>query len=120
MRVESNLKPPAFEIEVENDKAMVRLNANILEETREGEEGTETVFVYDSYEIEVLNRPGLEDSISQDFDVWVQMAKAKEDEPAPETDTEKIARLESENSRLEGENVNNMLAIIELYEMLLG
>lgn len=112
MRAESNIKPESpFIIEVIGDMASVRFFTDITKKIKEDEE----VWEYNEYLLTVRNRPGLKEAIEKNYDKWLQLAIDKEKEPKPETEREKILRLEKENKLL-GIEISER----EIQEIILG
>ena len=106
MRAESTIRPASpFEIEINGDISTIKLYTNIeeVEEGQEGEgEGTTpiTKYLYDEYLLEVPSRTNLEENVQANYEAWLQLAIEKENEPRPETASEKLARIEKENRQL--------------------
>lgn len=94
MRTESNVKPSAqLEIEAfpkkEGAACTVILYDNIagpFTKDNGADQEPSTYFTYDRYEVETYYREGLEESVQNSFDAWLQ--KAKEAEAAGEPLTE--------------------------------
>jgi len=102
MKAESTIRPASpFEIENNGEMSTVKLYANIQEkkETTEQDEVV-TKYIYDEYRLEVPARTNLEDNVKNNYNGWLELAIKKENEPKPETDKEKILRLEKENNTL--------------------
>lgn len=102
MKAESTIRPASpFEIEINGDISTIKLYTNIQEvkEVSEEEE-TATKYVYEEYLLEVPSRSNLEANVQENYDEWLQLAIEKENEPKPETDKEKILKLEKENKQL--------------------
>jgi len=104
-----------FEIEVNNGIATVIFYTNVVKKDEPIEEGDAVKYTYDEYRIDIPDRQNLHMIISQNYDAWLQMAIEKENEVKPETDKEKIARLEKENRQLGIE-----LSEREINEIILG
>lgn len=116
MKAESTIKPAVpFEIEVNNGIATVIFYTNVVKKDEPIEEGDAVKYTYDEYRIDIPDRQNLHMIISQNYDAWLQMAIEKENEVKPETDKEKIARLEKENRQLGIE-----LSEREINEIILG
>ena len=97
MRAESNIKPESpFIIEVIGDMASVRFFSDITKKIKEDEE----VWEYNEYLLTVRNRPGLKETIENNYDEWLKLAIKKEKEPKPECEREKLLRLEEDNQLL--------------------
>lgn len=106
MKAESNLMPQsAFVAERRGDFVDVTFFSNVISEVEEEKE----IWRYDSYSLTVPYRPDIEMVIAENYNAWLEMAIANEEIPAPpETDTDKITRLETEQARLQ-EIVDTML-----------
>lgn len=103
MKAESTMRPASpFEIEINGEISTVKLYTNIqeVEEISEEEETSITKYVYDEHLLEVPSRSNLEANVQENYDEWLQLAIEKENEPKPETDKEKILKLEKENKQL--------------------
>ena len=103
MRAESTIRPASpFEIEINGDISTIKLYTNIQEvkEVSEEEGTVTTKCVYDEYLLEVPSRSNLEANVQENYDEWLQLAIKKENEPKPETDKEKLLRMERENKQL--------------------
>jgi len=99
MKTESNVMPTAqFDIlSYENDNVEVLFYENIEETTGEDE----TVrYSYDLYRLIIRDRDNLKTLIESNYQAWLNIAKIKEKEKLPETESEKIIRLEKENEGL--------------------
>lgn len=97
MRAESTIKPAAYAIEVVEDSAIVTLYQNIV--AKDVEEDEAPKWEYDYYTLIVKNRPNLSTNIHTNYEAWLAAAIEKENEPKPETDKEKILRLENKISQ---------------------
>lgn len=116
MKAESTIKPAVpFEIETNNGIATIIFYTNIANKNEVVEEGDAEKYTYDEYRLEIPDREDLPMIIGQHYDEWLQMAINKEYEKEPETDKEKIARLERENRQLGVE-----LSEREINEIMLG
>lgn len=106
MIANSDKKPSAlFEIEENGEESSILFYPefpNIKEIV--GEEGS-VMYEYDFYRLDrVRTRPYLRESVESMYQEWLDMAMAKEQEPAPETDKERIAKLEAKNAEIEAKN----------------
>lgn len=102
MKAESIIRPASpYEIENNGENSTIKLYANIQEkkETTEQDEVI-TKYLYDEYRLEVPARTNLEDNVKKNYNEWLELAIQKENEPKPETEKEKILRLEKENNIL--------------------
>ncbi len=116
MKAESTIRPVApFEIEINGEVATVIFYTNITKKEEVLEEGEPEKYTYDEYRLDITNRSNLSASIEQNYDAWLQIAIEKENEAEPETDKEKILRLEKENKQLDVE-----LSEREINEIMLG
>ncbi len=102
MKAESTVRPQRlFEIERSGERARVIFFDNVEEFYVRNEDDTESLrFRYDTFNIEVLDRSNLEESVLNNIEEWKNAAIEKENEVPKETDKEKIARLEKENRQL--------------------
>lgn len=102
MKAESTVRPQRlFEIERSGERARVIFFDNVEEFYVRNEDDTESLrYRYDTFNIEVLDRSNLEESVLANLEEWKNAAIEKENEVPKETDKEKIARLEKENRQL--------------------
>ena len=102
MKAESTVRPQRlFEIERSGERARVIFFDNVEEFYVRNEDDTESLrYRYDTFNIEVLDRSNLEESVLTNLEEWKNAAIEKENEVPKETDKEKIARLEKENRQL--------------------
>lgn len=102
MKAESTVRPQRlFEIERSGERARVIFFDNVEEFYVRNEDDTESLrYRYDTFNIEVLDRSNLEESVLTNLEEWKNAAIEKENEVPKETDKEKIARLEKENKQL--------------------
>lgn len=102
MKAESTVRPQRlFEIERSGERARVIFFDNVEEFYVRDEDDTESLrYRYDTFNIEVLDRSNLEESVLANLEEWKNAAIEKENEVPEETDKEKIARLEKENRQL--------------------
>ena len=102
MKAESTVRPQRlFEIERSGERARVIFFDNVEEFYVRDEDDTESPrYRYDTFNIEVLDRSNLEESVLANLEEWKNAAIEKENEVPKETDKEKIARLEKENRQL--------------------
>lgn len=102
MKAESTVRPQRlFEIERSGERARVIFFDNVEEFYVRNEDDTESLrYRYDAFNIEVLDRSNLEESVLANLEEWKNAAIEKENEVPKETDKEKIARLEKENRQL--------------------
>lgn len=78
MQVESSVKPNKFEIEdIGNGRLTVSFFSNIqeIEVSRLDSEEKTIKYIYESYKIELKNRPGLTEEIEEKFENWLEFAK---------------------------------------------
>lgn len=78
MRTENTTKPNKFEInKIGNGKCTVLFFDNIVEETVQESENSETKikYIYDIYEISINNREDLSEEIEKNYDKWLESAK---------------------------------------------
>jgi len=118
LKAESNIKPNApFKIEPIGDMANIRFYTDITKKDKEiTEEDNTEIWEYNEYLLTgIRNRPGLKETIEKNYDQWLQLAIDKEKEPKPETEREKILRLEKENKLL-GIEISER----EIQEIILG
>lgn len=76
MKVRSDIRPIDIIIEVDGEKVVARFTENIVEKT---DENGNIYFEYDEYVFETFAREGLEQEIRQNFEVWLSMAKSREE-----------------------------------------
>lgn len=81
MKTESDLKPiKTFEIEnIKNGKCDIVFYSNInKKEQNNNEESTKDIYEYEIYRINVDYREGIEDTIENSYNTWLEFAKKKE------------------------------------------
>ena len=101
MKAESTVRPQRlFEIERSGERARVIFFDNVEEFYVRNEDTESLRYRYDTFNIEVLDRSNLEESVLANLEEWKNAAIEKENEVPKETDKEKIARLEKENRQL--------------------
>ena len=101
MKAESTVRPQhLFEIERSGERARVIFFDNVEEFYVRNEDTESLRYRYDTFNIEVLDRSNLEESVLANLEEWKNAAIEKENEVPKETDKEKIARLEKENKQL--------------------
>ena len=98
MKARSGMNPGLCAVDIIDGMAHVSIFANVIEVNEEEEQG----FEYDHYLVIVPNRAGLAEEIEANHTKWVEYGAVNEGLPKPETDQEKISRLESEKQELEG------------------
>ena len=78
MRAESSSRPAAFQVNVNDGKAVIRFANNIekVEETVDGEKVV--TYKYDSYTLETKDRQGLAEDLENKYDDWLAAAKQAE------------------------------------------
>lgn len=103
MKAESTIKPVApFKIEnIGKEYVNIRFYTDVIKKEVIDEEDDTEIWQYNEYLLQnIRNRSGLKENIETNYDSWLQMAIEKENEPRPETEREKIIRLEKENRQL--------------------
>lgn len=104
MKAESTIKPVnQFEIEDKgNGYVDIRFFQNITTKQKKQEDDDKNIiYQYEEYLLEnIRKREGLQKQIENNYQIWLDKAIKKENEPKPETDKEKILRLEKENNTL--------------------
>ena len=76
MQTESNIKPDKFIIEEHNKKCDVLFSSDIEETERNGE----TFYTYNLYRLQMRARDNLEETISNNYETWLEVAKQKEED----------------------------------------
>jgi hypothetical protein len=67
------------------------------------DEGETMKYEYDYYRLDgIKGRPNLMESLQSNYESWIQKAREKELETPPETERQKIERLELDKQELEG------------------
>lgn len=89
MRAESKILPPDVKIETNGEYSDVILTENVETITRDDQ----TAYQYDEYRISVIDRPGLQEAIEQNFSDW--LAYAKSQTVTPPTGEERLTALEN-------------------------
>lgn len=123
MKAESTVRPQRlFEIERSGERARVIFFDNVEEFYVRNEDDTESLmYRYDTFNIEVLDRSNLEESVLTNLEEWKNAAIEKENEVPKETDKEKIARLEKENRQvgvdLSEREINEIVFGIQLSDL---
>lgn len=89
---QSNIYPPKINIEkIEHGLACARLTRNV----KQLESDEDIIYEYEETKIQVVDRPNLEDYITEHFDVLFEDGLTKERTPAEATSQERIEALES-------------------------
>ncbi|MBO5416924.1 MAG: phage tail assembly chaperone [Clostridia bacterium] len=89
MRVQTDIRPSEFSIEVIGDVARLHFCENI----RENDNGAEFRYSYDEYSLEVREREGLEESVKNSIEAWSALARRLEEETLARRIREKRQRL---------------------------
>ena len=102
MKAESTVRPQRLlEIASSGERGRVIFFDNVEEYYVRNEDDTESLrFRYDTFNIEVLDRSNLEESVLNNIEEWKNAAIEKENDVPKDTDKEKIARLEKKNRQL--------------------
>lgn len=98
MKARSGMNPGLCAVDVVGDVAQVSIFANVTAFKEEEQEG----FEYDHYLVIVPNRPGLAEEVEVNHAKWVEYGIQNQAQPKPETESEKVLRLEAEKTELEG------------------
>ena len=98
MKARSGMNPGLCAVDVVGDVAQVSIFANVIAFKEEDQEG----FEYDHYLVIVPNRPGLIEEVEANYTKWVEYGIQNQTQPKPETESEKVLRLEAEKTELEG------------------
>lgn len=117
--IQSDTFPKKFKIK--KDK-IVFVDIELVKQIVKMDDEKEAIlYEYDEYMIKLEPRKNMVEYIEANYDKLLKYAKANPYiEKIKMTDEEKIAKLEKEKSKLEQDNIVSMLAITELYEMMLG
>ena len=89
-KAESNIAPDKYKIERYENKADIVLTENVVLTDKNGE----ALYTYDVYRITVLDRPGLEQSISNAMSDWIDAAKVQEEQPHVPTLPDRVQAVE--------------------------
>lgn len=101
MQANSNIKPSSlFEIEVWGDMSTIIFYPEFPDFNETVNEEGNTQYNFQMHRLTVPDREGLSNNIEANYHAWLKWAIEKENEAIPETDKEKIIRLEKENKQL--------------------
>lgn len=117
--IQSDTFPKRFRIK--KDK-IVFVDTSLVKQIVKKDEETEIIlYEYDEYAIRLNPRKNMAEYVEANYDKLLKYAKENPYiEEVKLTDKEKISKLEEEKAKLEQDNIISMLAITELYEMMLG
>ena len=105
MRAESTIKPKKFEIEekANNEYVTIKFFTDIESKELVDEEGNkETLYEYDEFTLKhIKNREGLRNQIESNYKEWLNIAVGESNKPEPETEKEKLIRVEKERKEVD-------------------
>lgn len=125
MKTRGDLPPSnAFTLEYMPDKPgymLLRLFENVKEFTETMMDLTISGYEYDEYHLELLDTPGLEETIIEHYDEYMMEAKMKEAEKETIPNLEsRVKELTEENTALQNQLTDAQIALCDIYEMALG
>ena len=124
MKVHGDLNPGTYTLEPMPDKPgymLLRLFENVQEFTETMMNLTISGYEYDEYHLELLDTPGLEETILEQYDEYMMEAKLKEAEKETIPNQEsRVKKLTEENTALQNQLTDAQIALCDIYEMALG
>jgi predicted ribosome quality control (RQC) complex YloA/Tae2 family protein len=124
MKVHGDLNPGTYTLEPMPDKPgymLLRLFENVQEFTETMMDLTISGYEYDEYHLELLDTPGLEETILEHYDEYMMEAKLKEAEKETIPNLEsRVKKLTEENTALQNQLTDAQIALCDIYEMALG
>ena len=124
MKVHGDLNPGTYTLEPMPDKPgymLLRLFENVQEFTETMMDLTISGYEYDEYHLELLDTPGLEETILEHYDEYMMEAKLKEAEKETIPNLEsRVKKLTEENTALQNQLTDALIALCDIYEMALG
>jgi len=90
VKAESNVMPQAYAIDKIGEQAVITFAENVTEIVIE----SETKYEYDSYSMVVPYRTDIAALVEEDYQAWIDSAKAIEPAPAKPTIEECVATIE--------------------------
>lgn len=125
MKTRGDLPPSnAFTLEYMPDKPgymLLRLFENVKKFTETMMDLTISGYEYDEYHLELLDTPGLEETIIEHYDEYMMEAKLKEAEKETIPNLEsRVKELTEENTALQNQLTDAQIALCDIYEMALG
>ena len=124
MKVHGDLNPGTYTLEPMPDKPgymLLRLFENVQEFTETMMDLTISGYEYDEYHLELLDTPGLEETILEHYDEYMMEAKLKEAEKETIPNLEsRVKKLTEENTALQNQLSDAQIALCVFYEMALG
>lgn len=124
MKVHGDLNPGTYTLESMPDKPgymLLRLFENVKEFTETMMDLTISGYEYDEYHLELLDTPGLEETIIEHYDEYMMEAKLKEAEKETIPNLEsRVKELTEENTALQNQLTDAQIALCDIYEMALG
>ena len=124
MKVHGDLNPGTYTLEPMPDKPgymLLRLFENVQEFTETMMNLTISGYEYDEYHLELLDTPGLEETILEQYDEYMMEAKLKEAEKETIPNLEsRVKKLTEENTALQNQLTDAQIALCDIYEMALG
>lgn len=125
MKTRGDLPPSnAFTLEPMPDKPgymLLRLFENVQEFTETMMDLTISGYEYDEYHLELLDTPGLEETILEHYDEYMTEAKLKEAEKETIPNLQsRVKELTEENTALQNQLTDAQIALCDIYEMALG
>lgn len=125
MKTRGDLPPSnAFTLEPMPDKPgcmLLRLFENVQEFIETMMDLTISGYEYDEYHLELLDTPGLEETILEHYDEYMTEAKLKEAEKETIPNLQsRVKELTDENTALQNQLTDAQIALCDIYEMALG
>lgn len=125
MKTRGDLPPSnAFTLEYMPDKPgymLLQLFENVKKFTETMMDLTISGYEYDEYHLELLDTPGLEETIIEHYDEYMMEAKMKEAEKETIPNLEsRVKELTEENTALQNQLTDAQIALCDIYEMALG
>lgn len=100
---------------------LLQLFENVKKFTETMMDLTISGYEYDEYHLELLDTPGLEETIIEHYDEYMMEAKMKEAEKETIPNLEsRVKELTEENTALQNQLTDAQIALCDIYEMALG
>ena len=107
-KAESNIAPDKYKIERYDNKADIVLTENVVLADKNGEAS----YTYDIYRITVLDRTGLEQSISNAMSDWINAAKMQNDQSSVPSLPDRVQAVEQASEK-QAVTLDDIVTVLE-------